>query len=107
MICFASGIETPLSLSQKGRMAFIFGRPVCPRCVRELTSYNIDNGPDNPIAPMFRRYYGWCDRCEQGCEVEQFKKGGRWHIHKWRPFFCSPGQRPTAGEWLIKKQLLR
>lgn len=94
-----------LSYAQKGRAAFVFGRPVCPKCVCELTSSSVSSPTLNErFGLTTRRYFGWCDSCNCGCEVEQYKVGsGRWFRHRWRAY--SNHKRPKAGRWRLVKEL--
>lgn len=103
MICFAA--KENLSFGQKGRAAFVFGRPVCPRCVCQLASASLSKEIVNSRFDLTTRmYYGWCDNCNCGIEVEQFKCGkGRWFIHRWRGYSNDP--IPKAGPWIIVKEL--
>lgn len=87
-----------LSYGEKGRVAFVFGRPVCPNCVNEL-------GESHASKPILverfgisvRIYFGRCDECNLSCEVEQFKVGGRWFIYRWRKY--SNHKKPRPGVW--------
>lgn len=94
-----------LSFGQKGRNVFVFGRAVCPLCVCELTSFHVTSPQViDRHGITVRRYFGWCDGCGCGCEVEQFKVGrGRWFIHRWRAY--SNDDKPIAGKWVLVRDM--
>ena len=96
---------SPLTLAQKGRVAFVFGRPVCPVCAQELTSASMNKQIVNDrFGLVTRKYYGRCDHCDCCYEVEQFKSSrGRWIIYRYRPF--SNDIKPIAGKWIERRPL--
>ncbi len=82
---------------------------ICPKCFRELAGKLVLPTYTDRYKRIIREYYGWCDKCDVGFEVVQFKmqvKGG-WRIHKYRLYrACDQDDKPipTTG-WLIVNHL--
>jgi len=79
---------------------------VCPRCIEQLSGYSIiTEGPDR-YGRYIREYFGWCIHCDTGFEVVQFKKDGRWPIHKYRYYAAKAGcKKIPPSEWTILNEL--
>jgi hypothetical protein len=77
---------------------------VCPTCWSTLTNKAaFGPGPGRSMIPL-RHYTGWCYTCQSGCDVIQFHRAGKWHMHQVRYFridmppgdWCQMQPLPTA-----------
>lgn len=58
--------------------------------------------------PEIRRYFGWCFGCKRGFCVIQFKRDGRWVIHKYQAYIQARGNKieyMPLGTWQILNEL--
>jgi hypothetical protein len=75
---------------------------ICPQCFRRIPS-TVMPAENSRMGYLMRVYYGWCEGCNKGFEVVQFKRAAtannsiplainieadneRWHIHRYRPY---------------------
>lgn len=57
---------------------------ICPQCYEHLPYPVImDDGTDN-YGRELRTYFGWCFKCNKGCQTVQFKRDDKWFIHKYQ-----------------------
>ena len=93
------------SLGDKGRAVAVFGKPACPQCGCEMPGASISMPTTlSRYNLTLRRYYGWCDGCNCGCEVEQYRSGnGRWFIHRYRNYTYN--KRQVVGKWVVRNEL--
>ena len=80
------------------------GAPSCPTCKNSVGSFTITPDKKNELfAIVTRTFFGWCDNCGQGCEVEQYLYDGKWLVHKWRHYRY--GKKYYVGRWHIVNEL--
>jgi hypothetical protein len=71
---------------------------ICPLCgVQVETAWLRELAQDGGHA--VREYIGDCGACGHGFDVIQFRRDGRWAVHKFRP--AEPGQRAFDREWHV------
>jgi len=60
--------------------------PRCPECNQPLKSYSQHSHHNERFSLTTRTIFGWCDRCNKGCEISQFDKRDLWHTSGFRMF---------------------
>lgn len=78
---------------------------ICPVCYKPLANAQIIPQPDR--YRELRRYLGFCGTCHVGSEVIQFKRDGRWVIHKYQ-VYSYIGQLThcqASGKWVTLNEL--
>ena len=68
----------------------------CPRCERLLSAPNIVPRPDRYNREL-RECIGWCEDCDAGYRVVQFKYGNKWITHEYR-FYGYENDKPKHYE---------
>lgn len=80
---------------------------ICPKCFKPLQHPVVTGQGTDRYKREMRTYYGWCFECEQGCLVIQFKREGRWVIHKYRraTLLDGSGQCHLKNNWQVLNEL--
>ena len=73
---------------------------VCPTCGKPPTSASVGRATGGRCGPHRRRYYGWCNGCNRGCEVEQFWAAGSWRIARYRRYEAMGPRQTRRGPWV-------
>jgi len=75
------------------------GDAVCPLCFQAL--------PNPAILPLadrygreLRKYLGFCPNCKLGCETIQFRRDGRWVIHRYQIYAYIGTYVQKTGNWI-------
>jgi hypothetical protein len=79
---------------------------VCPACYKPMAYPRMDEIADR-YGRVMRRYFGFCPICSLGNETVQFKRDGRWVIHKYQ-VYAYVGQLThcrATGRWVTLNDL--
>jgi len=79
---------------------------VCPKCFRPLPGPRMFDEPDR-CGRELRKYLGFCPACNLGCEVIQFKRDGRWVIHRYQyyPVVDTAMHCVGLGKWVMLNEM--
>jgi hypothetical protein len=72
--------------------------PRCPKCSQPLKSFTEHSNHNERFSITIRSIFGWCDKCNKGCEIEQFDKKSLWHTSRFR-IFRKIAAKISAGLW--------
>lgn len=81
---------------------------VCPVCFQALAKPTIIGQWEEQGLRM-RKYLGFCQACNLGCETIQFFLAGRWRVHKYQTYsymtkdYASPPI--SLGEWVTLNEM--
>ena len=80
---------------------------VCPHCFKPLAGASVLPAQADRYDRITRKYFGWCINCHMGCEVVQFHKYDKWHIHKYRYYAAAlPIDKPVPDrQWTELEKL--
>jgi len=70
---------------------------MCPKCFRPVAAKIFDE-PDR-YGRKIRKYLGFCEKCNAGCEVIQFLREGRWLIHRYQLYPYAGAMCYGTGVW--------
>jgi hypothetical protein len=79
----------------------------CPKCHSQLPYAAVLDVQTDRYKRTIREYFGWCDKCDCGCDVVQFIDGNTWRVHKYRYYEPVEGMDAIIppGEWQMIDEL--